>query len=143
MIDVGIEMPVEVYAKAGPTWDYDLNVLCETYGEYACEFYSAIDPDQQCMSFKDEAHWQQNTKSQRFQMYVDDWEYPDKYEADLIPLENITEMPISMIIAEFDVACTPEKAYDLAEQLATIQTVKTFIGYDHLIAFDTDSDDYM
>lgn len=38
----------------------------------------------------------------RFQEYVEDWAYPDTYIADLYQLENIREMPISLIIGEND-----------------------------------------
>ena len=42
------------------------------------------------LSSKDLAHGHQNTVTQRFQEFVEDWSYPDHHEAKLYPLENIS-----------------------------------------------------
>ena len=57
------------------------------------------------------------TAAQRFQHYVEDWAYPDQYEAELYPLGELSKIPISLIYGETDNICTAEKALELAEEL--------------------------
>ena len=39
-------------------------------------------------------------------MFVDDWAFPDKYEAELYEVENIKKMPVSLIMGENDQICS-------------------------------------
>lgn len=55
----------------------------------------------------------------RFQEFVEN-NFMDEYEAELIPVENITTMPVSLIIAENDNVCTAARAYELAETLGKV-----------------------
>ena len=124
---VDIEREYGVYAKVGPTWEDDLDTLCTSFGWDNCAYYRNINANQQAMSFKTDAHWYQNTLTQRFQKFVEDWSYPDNFEADLIPIENISQMPISLFVGLFDFVCTKDKADELAENLSTVKNVHTFL----------------
>ena len=55
---VDIERANGVYAELGPTWDADIEVLCEVYGEIGCSEIREKDPlEWMPMSYKNLAHW--------------------------------------------------------------------------------------
>ena len=56
--------------------------------------------------------------TERFQVWSDDWAN-GKYETELIPLENISHVPITMMIAENDEACTVEIAREHERRMST------------------------
>ena len=43
---IDIEREYDVYAKAGPTWEEDLDTLCNAFGWWYCRYYRRVDPDQ-------------------------------------------------------------------------------------------------
>ena len=79
--------------------------ICVTLGREICDLYIA-QSEWPAVSQKTWEHWFQNAKTQRFQEFVEDWAYPDTYEAPLYPVEEISEMPISLLIAELDETCS-------------------------------------
>lgn len=62
---------------------------------------------------------------------MDDWSYPDTVTTDLYRLEDIQTIPISLIIGKNDNVCNPERAYEQASRLSTIQNVVTIRNANH------------
>ena len=67
-----------------------------------------------------------------------DWSYPDNMETTLYDHSDIT-MPISLMIGSKDTQCVPTRAYELGNQLSSLQNEITFKGADHgLGMFDSE-----
>ena len=121
MAEVGWFLSIDVYATLSPTWDWDVKAICRnTDDKDVCKYYKNYPKYLQPESSKADDHWAQNTKTRRFQEFVDDWKYPNNYEAPLYPVEDIDTVPISMVIGELDPVCLESTAMDLATQLRTL-----------------------
>jgi len=81
-------------------------------------------------------HWLQNTITQRYQEYVEDFS-AENYEGALYPIENLSVLPMTLIIGDKDDVCQPERAYETAESISTIANVITIVGEDHLFPLRT------
>ena len=46
------------------------------------------------------------------QEFVENWAYPDDYEADAFDMESIKTIPVTMMAGENDGLCPPERAYE-------------------------------
>ena len=88
-----------------------------------CKTYRNI--NQEPSSTKTSQHWDQGRLTQRFQKFVDDWAYPDKYEADLYPLNEINQVPVTLMIGAEDTLCMAYHAYYTAEQIQSLCNVVT------------------
>ena len=70
-------------------------------------------------------------EANRFQEYVDDWSYPDKIEAPLYPIDQISKVPVSMFVADQDSVCKPGVAETFSSQFQTLQNYYTLKGAGH------------
>ena len=58
MGEVDLERANGVYAQLGPTWDTDIDVLCDAFGWWGCRYYRRLNPEYSMpMSYKNLAHW--------------------------------------------------------------------------------------
>ena len=92
------------------------------------------DADLEATSTKIIRHYGQNYLAGRFQHYSDDWKLKKNHEAELIPLDQIEQVPITMIFGSEDYLTNFETE---KEQIALINpdllTVKWLDGYDHFV----------
>ena len=118
-----------VYSYLGPTWDEDVDKVCGSVGFWNCRvFRSNYFSTRQPFSSRIYDHWMQISQARRFQEFVEDWDYPNNYEAPLYPMEDISIIPVSMIIASDDPVCPAERAYELADRISTMANVVTLKG---------------
>ena len=100
-------------------WVDDVNDICTMFGDEhpLCQGLRAIPADTSGrMGSKLADHMTQNTLTQVFGSYVErsDWVHP--YTEGLSTpwaLEDVTDFPLTLVIASEDEECYPEKAYEL------------------------------
>lgn len=123
---------VGVYDLYGPNWSDEYATICSapTLTDDACQYASCTD----CftMSVQSESHWYQNTYTDRFQ----EWVPRDQYlsgdtQAELIHIETIDKIPISLLVGELDNTCPYSQAQITAGIIPSIVHVENIPGYDH------------
>ena len=135
--EVGYWWDLGVHATNGPNWEEDKETICNSLGWWNCRWTKAIDRwNIAPYSNKNLDHWLQNTITQRYQEYVEDFS-PENYEAPLYPIESLSTIPLTLIIGDGDDVCQPERAYETAETIPTIANVITIVGEDHLFPLRT------
>ena len=72
--------------------------------------------------------------TKRFQTFVDDWEYPDKYLGDLYKLEDIETVTVSMIAGKVDTLCPASRAIESAERIKTMDSFIYLENVGHEVA---------
>ena len=85
-------------------------------------------------------HYLQNQVTGRFQEFADNWT-EGEYLTPLTPLENITEVPVTMFIAPNDDTCTLDIAMEEGSRIRSKVENVVIDGYDHTsFAFSVDQD---
>ena len=111
--------------------------FCELFGELFVNHHPELDDDDRFAvyaghspngtSLKDIMHYTQNLKEDRFQVFADDYEsFFSRHEhrtTDLIPLENISTVPIAMFTGLDDILA------DLTDSRWTRDTIGDNIVY--------------
>ena len=127
-----------VYAINGPNWrTTDIKGIC-SFGKEVCDYYKLVDGAQGQSVQSDQHHIQCSTLG-RFQEYAPEWG-KGKRETDLVPIENITETPMTFFVANNDVTCKPKQALDhiakIPSKTKTIQLPEKTHEYFFYEAFD-------
>ena len=107
-----------VYSVFGPNWETNKEKMCEHWPQELCESYKSFEFAATGMPLKSYVHWNQNTAMSRFQEFSDGWA-EGKKETELIPVQNIDEVPITMFIAPNDQACLVETALEYEKQIGS------------------------
>ena len=110
----------------------DRTLVCYELGPAYCAFVRLYPSNYGGVtSTKNLAHWAQAVATQRWQQFVEDWDYPDNWSAPEYEPSNIKTVPISLIVSENDDICTSKRAAWLAEQLQTLQSHVFIEGWNH------------
>ena len=123
---------IGVYSVPTANWAMDRTLICHESTSAMCafsRFFSADYPG--VTSSKNIEHWNQNTAAQRFQPFVEDWQYPDVWSAPEYDLTSIKTLPISLVVGQNDDVCTVQRAVMLASELETMQGLIMMEGWDH------------
>ena len=92
-----------VYSINGPHWERNLATLCENFDAYTCYWNISITGDAG-QGVQSEKYWTMNGIVDRFQEFATNWENGE-YITDLVPIENIKQVPIAMFTATDDQTC--------------------------------------
>ena len=110
----------------------DRTLVCYELGPAYCAFVRLYPSNYGGVtSTKNLAHWAQAVATQRWQQFVEDWDYPDNWSAPEYEASNIKTVPISLIVADEDEVCTPRRAEMLAQELQTLQSHIVIEGWNH------------
>ena len=91
---------------------------------------------------KNQIHWIQNAYARRFQEYAPNW-FEGETETDLIPLENISGLDITMLVGDNDYYCPATTAQSTADQIGeAVESVQILEGFDHGTFYYTNSEDF-
>ena len=83
-------------------------------------------------SVESEIYWNMNASSKRFQEKQDDQKWLDgEMQTDMVPLENITEVPIAAFIATDDHTCPHATAMEYIPRIGVDVTKIDVEGVDH------------
>ena len=150
--DVGTLSGLGIASIPSDNWEADVATVCDTLGADSvyCYFLSSIDADfSGRIGTKLSDHMAQNTVSGIFGSYVSDWDNSASPQWGSNPpvewpLAGI-EMPITLVVAENDTECTPERAEELATQFSTngnLAGVYTILEQDHLFFVNGTATEY-
>ena len=100
----------DIHAISGPNWDNDYESMCRVYGKNFCKNNYGDAWWSEGQSVKSDQHEAQNALTDRFQEFVplDKW-LDGETISELVPLENIQNVPITFIAGAQDGVCVPEQ----------------------------------
>ena len=118
----------------GPNWKEENEAtVCSEFGNSACNWVNC--DTCQAVAVQSEVHWYQNTYANngkgRFQEYSPGWLEGDK-EAPLVPLENIKNVEVAMLVAGADQTCPLAAAEEARDAIGDAVThFQVFEGKGH------------
>ena len=118
---------IGLYAYNGPNWETQgIYTACGLSSDDQCAYYHSITGKAPVSVYSD-MYWNQMAYQKRFQTYAHLWEV-DYRKEELIPIERIQTIPMSVFTAKNDTYCK----YDVAmEHLKQIPAKKTLIDVDN------------
>ena len=117
-----------------------LTIICDNFDSDVCDEYN--DDSMQTVSVQAQLHWWQNNCVDRFQEYAPNWSDGDRI-TDLIALENISKVPISMFVGSKDDTCPPSTAAAARDLINSEVDYILFEGADHGVGASYNSQSFL
>ena len=131
-----------IYSTFGPNWEENLEKIEKNFPEDVAAFYkSGNEWGLQPVSYKVQDHWNQQGVMNRFQEYADDWSQ-GVHETELVPIENIKQVPITQFVAENDQSCTIDTAMEYVKRIRSQTESIVVEGADHMYFSSVASDEW-
>ena len=109
-----------VYAFNGPNWERDLQTICDNFPQEICDYYKT-QTGYQGQAVQSEKYWTMNGIVKRFQYFADEW-LEGELETDMVPIENIRQVPIAMFTGTEDETCPRATALEYIPRIQSQTT---------------------